>query len=292
MAKPYRLWKRGEVYYYRLRGSKHWKTTEQRTENDAIEFILNQVRVAGIPLDVRTDTTVREYLKPFYTDYCPHVLRLRAENKSITETHIASCRSLIDHKILTDPVADRKIHKLRRGEVLDFRARLLAKNGPRTVNRTIGVLKTAIKEGIFREELYRDPTAGVGNINYEMKESGVFDKEELRTLFPSDSLGPWKDRDSYVAFLIAATCGLRRGEIMALCWKHIDFDQMQIRIEQAWKNENILGKPKWQKIRRTPLPRQTATALKTLRFENMYVLPDSLVFLQYRRKTSKPLLVH
>ena len=82
------------------------------------------------------------------------------------------------------------VHQLRRRDIIDFRSRLFTKNGPRIVNRTLGVLKTALKEGYFREDLHRDPTAGIGNIKYEAKESGIFTQKELKNLFPPDSLGP------------------------------------------------------------------------------------------------------
>jgi hypothetical protein len=92
---------------------KRWKTTGKRTENEAVEFILDQVRSLGIPLDVGSETTLRELLEPYYTEHCPHVLRLRDERKSITHTHIKACRALIEKKILTDPIADINVNQLK-----------------------------------------------------------------------------------------------------------------------------------------------------------------------------------
>jgi len=278
MPKPFRLWKRGRYFYFKLRGQKTWKTTGQTTENTAVDFILTQIRSHAIKLDVRPDTTVREYLKPYYTDSCPHVIRLRSEGKNITAAYMRACQSLIKNKIDPDPISNKKIHDLKRGDILDFRARLLTKNGPRIVNRTIQILKTAFKEGYFREELYRDPTAGIGDIRYEPKKSGVFTRKELRKLFPEEDLGPWGDLQEYVVFLLAATWGMRRGEILALKWKHIDFDKGKINIESAWKDWATLGKPKWEKTRIVPLTPNLTQALKRLRAESMHVLPESFVF--------------
>jgi len=108
VAKPFRLWKRGRYFYYRIRGQKTWKTTGQTSENAAVEFILTEIRSHGIKLDVRPDTTVREYLNPYYTENCPHVMRLRNEGKSITASHMRSCRALIKNKINSDPIANKK----------------------------------------------------------------------------------------------------------------------------------------------------------------------------------------
>jgi len=64
-----------------------------------------------------------------------------------------------------------------------------------------------------------------------------------------------------------------------LCWKHIDFENSTVKIEQAWKfKTGELGLPKWNKIRATPLPAKTVKALKALRAESFPVLPDALVF--------------
>ena len=144
-----------------------------------------------------------------------------------------------------DRIADMTISDIRRADILDFRERLRKKAGPRTVNSVMTVLKTIFREGYFREELTRDPSIGIGAIRYEMRESGIFIKDEIKKLFPSDSLGPWQDQQDYTAFLIAATCGLRRGEILALRWRHLDFDKAEIRVEEAWKDKDEVGEPKW-----------------------------------------------
>ena len=60
--------------------------------------------------------------------------------------------------------------------------------------------------------------------------------------------------------------------------RHIDFENKQILVEQAWKDWNTLGKPKWNRTRTVPLPRRTAEALKVLRSESMHILPNSFVF--------------
>lgn len=39
---------------------------------------------------------------------------------------------------------------------------------------------------------------------------------------------------------------MRRGEVLALKWKHISFDESYIKVEDAWKNKKEIGKPKWE----------------------------------------------
>lgn len=141
------------------------------------------------------------------------------------------------------------------------------------------VWETCLREGVFREELSRDPCLGIGKINVPRREAGTFHVEELQKLFPEEGLGPWLDRQDYNCFLVAAATGLRSSEILALQWRHIDVDNNLARVEQAWKFKmHELGLPKWGRTRTTPLPAKTANALKELRAESLHVLPDALVF--------------
>ena len=53
-------------------------------------------------------------------------------------------------------------------------------------------------------------------------------EEEIKRLFEVT-----KDTDMEIPVLLASCCGMRRSEIAALTWKHIDFKQGTIRIERA-----------------------------------------------------------
>jgi len=147
------------------------------------------------------------------------------------------------------------------------------------VNRVIKTLKTCVKDGIYREELDRDPTLGVGYVREQKKERGIFNQQELASLFPKDGLGPWPDLSAYTCFLVAATTGMRRGEILALRWKDIDFNERVYHVRQAWKNDHEIGLPKWEKVRENlPLPEVTAQKLLEHRTQSLHVLPDALIF--------------
>jgi len=283
MAKPYGLWKRGRTYYYRLPGGS-WRSTGRSRQDEALAYVLDQIEKAKQEVARRARAAaavpLRAYLEPFYRwGSCPHVARLLAEKKQISPQHARNQRALIDRYIFKDPIADIAIQDLRRGDIVDFRGRMLAKVGDRQANRIIGVLKTCLKEGVYREEISKDPTLGVGNVHHVAQERGVFTPEELRRLFPSEGLGPWGDLQAFACFLVAATVGLRRGEVLALRWRDLDFGKLLLHVRQAWKDDTTLGPPKWGKVREElPLPEVTARRLKALRGASLHVLPDALVF--------------
>jgi integrase len=282
MAKPFGLWKRGKVYYYRLAGGA-WKSTGRSRQDRAIEYAMEQVQKAQQAAAERARRgeaiPLREYLQPFYKwDTCPHIARLLAEKKRCSRQHAQHRRGLLDNYVLKDSIADLAVQDLRRGHILDFRQRLLENQSPDLVNRIIGTLKTCLKEAVFREELEKDPTLGIGNIRHEPAERGIFTQEELRQLFPLKSPGPWGNLQAYTCFLVAATCGLRRGELLALRWGDLDFDGQILHVRQAWKSDKELGDPKWSQARSVPLPVRTAQRLKELRTASTHVLPAALVF--------------
>ncbi|MBA7675023.1 hypothetical protein ES703_83251 [subsurface metagenome] len=87
--------------------------------------------------------------------------------------------------------------------MLDLRSRLLTKNVPATVNKALGVVKVIFREALYREEINRDPTAGVGRVKYQKQERGIFTTEELRALFPDHGHGPWWDILDYTCFYLS-----------------------------------------------------------------------------------------
>jgi integrase len=282
MAVKYRFWKRGEVYYYRL-GAGPWKSTGCKRKDEATDYALERLAEAKRAQEAARRSleavSLREYLKPYYGPACPHVARLRGDKKQIGDEHIKHCRALLDKHVLKDTIADQNVRELRRADILDFKSRLLASLGDGQVNRILRVLKTCLKEGVYREELEHDPTAGVGNISYKSAARGVFSREELRALFPAKGLGPWASLQAFTCFLVAATVGARRSEILALRWGAVDLDKNEIHIREAWKSDTVLGSPKWGRLREgLALPTVTAGRLRALRAASLHVLPVGLVF--------------
>ncbi len=148
--------------------------------------------------------------------------------------------------------------------MLDLRSRLLAKRSPATVNKALGIVKVIFREALYREEINRDPTAGASKIKERKKERGIFTGEELRALFPDSGYGPWRDIHDYTCFYLAAVTGLRRGEILALRWRYINFERKVLMVSEAWKGGKEIGPPKWDHNRLVPLSPRTIEKLSRL----------------------------
>jgi integrase len=233
MNRTYLLFKLGHLWYYRLAGEKTFHTIGQRTRSKAEDFVIELIKsqeTKGRPRHI----TFRKYAQPFFDwDRCPHIRRLREEGKSTTRRHAKiECQRFEKH-ILSDPFADKRLSKITRADVLDLRSRPLAKSSPATVNKALGIVKMIFREALFLEEINCDPTAGVGRIKEQKVERGIFTTEEPRELFPEYGYGPWRDVHDYTCFYIATLTGLRRGEILSLRWRYIDFDRQFLTVIKA-----------------------------------------------------------
>jgi integrase len=200
--------------------------------------------------------SLKSYAAPFFLrESCPRAQHLAGEGKRIGDRHLREQRALLDRHILKDVLADKALAEISRGDVIAFRARILEKlpGKIRTVNKTIGVLKTIFREAVYREDLRSNPAQGIGNTKYQVNKSGVLSMEELKKLSPRIRPGSGRTLNGYTAFLLGAATGMRKGELLALRWIDIDFDAKMVQIRCAWKDRDQLGVPKSGEERFTPI---------------------------------------
>ena len=271
------------IYYYRLaddpRRVPH--STGKLTKHEANEFVKEMLEKKKEDKKKARTRTLGKYIKPFFIwDRCPHVRRLLEEGKSIGKTHVSKSRRWLELYVFPDAIMEKGIASITRDDLLKYRTSLIEKLGGKrnTANKVMSSLKTVFHEALFRQVIKFDPTSGIGNIKETRKEPGIFSPAELAALFPSSSLGPWQDCQDYTCFLLAATTGMRRGEILALEWRHIDFDKVVLRVDQAWKNRTELDDPKWGKKRVTPLPEVAVRMLHRLHDDSIRTGAEELVF--------------
>ena len=134
----------------------------------------------------QTKRTLGDCADPFYIwERCPHIERLVSEGKSITHNTAKINRGLLEKYILPSTIAGENISDIRRADVLDFRSGLAKTGvGAASINKITGILKTILKEAYFREDIDRDPTAGIGKVKELKKEKGIIIIDQA-----------WKGRD-------------------------------------------------------------------------------------------------
>jgi len=141
-----------------------------------------------------------------------------------------------------------RLTKLRAGHIAEAYAKALA-NGRRdgkgglsasTVVYMHRVLKQALAQAVALHELVRNEAAGIKPPKVERKQMKVLDTDGTAALIETA-----RHTTLFVPILLAATTGMRRGEIAALRWRHIDLDRSRISIEESAEQSkmNVRYKP-------------------------------------------------
>jgi integrase len=135
-----------------------------------------------------------------------------------------------------------------------------------------------LMHAIFRRsvKLYGLPANPLANVyRFRVRSSGdiqVFSPEEVWALVRAAK----SDADAAI-FLTAAFTGLRRGEVLALRWRDVDFASSTIRVRASYA-AGKLTTPKSGKVRAVPMAPDVASALAKLGDRGRYTGDDDFVF--------------
>jgi integrase len=263
VTKPFYLSRRGRVWYVRFRdpaGTILSARSSGKTNRTAAEA---WAREQAKHLTAGGDISLREWAERFFIPGCPHGDRVRLEGKLYSKRTEANYRGTLERDVLPDPIMGKRLCDLRRGDLLAFRSRMVAKRGPRRAAQVAySVLRLVIKEALFAELLERDPTLGIGQLAYAPRIRRALSLKELRVVLdPTRYANPvhWR------ATMIAALTGLRAGEVRGLQWADLDPAGI-IEVRHNLPGEaTALQPPKWGKMRLTPYPRALRALLEPLR---------------------------
>ena len=132
-----------------------------------------------------------------------------------------------------------------------------------------GIFETAIDNDI----IYKNPAK---NATYTSK----IEKHE-KHIYTDQQIAVAKEyfRDDFPDVCVMLETGIRRGELLGLMWKDIDFDSKTMRIERAIVDKQHGGidvvPPKWNSFRVIPISTELVKLIKELPHTSEYVLPNS-----------------
>jgi integrase len=135
----------------------------------------------------------------------------------------------------------------------------LGRLSPRTVNHMHVIFSGALKQAVRWRLLPRSPADDVDPPKVERHEMKVWDVAQITT-----ALELSRSWVVHMPVVLAALCGLRRGEIAALRWRHVDFERAQLSVTESAEQTKAgvrYKAPKSGKGRTVALPAMVVTEL-------------------------------
>lgn len=154
------------------------------------------------------------------------------------------------------------MEKVKPHHIAAFYRKQLDHLSPSSVRRLHALLRRSFSVAMKWGVIATNPVLQVDAPPLQHFEIDPLRVDELRTLLRTSA-----GTTMHVRWLIAATLGLRQGEVLGLRWSDIDLDVGQLRVRQSLQYQGgvlSLVQPKTPRSRRTvPLPNAVVDALRT-----------------------------
>ncbi len=141
---------------------------------------------------------------------------------------------------------------------------------PQTVKHCHRLLKQALEQAVKWQLTNRNPADAVEAPRVIKKDLTVLDAEQT-----ADLLEAMRETSFYIPSLISVTTGLRRGEVLALRWEHLDFDTSNMFVRQSLEQTSKglrFKEPKSKKPRQLAMPSLLVAELRRHKLEQAEAL--------------------
>ncbi len=290
--KPYNLYKRPSkkrkyIYYvqfYDEAGNRMIaRSTGQTSKSAAEAWAIEKIRRGVIISD--KNITFEKYAENWWIwDKCTYVKHRLARGANISRGYVDSMRGYLDRHILPcfgSKKLQRISSRMIESWLMDLKDKP-AKDGnllsPTTVNHCLTCLKIMFKEAVRLEYLHKSPAAGIMQLREKPKQKSILSIDEIRQLFQENNINlVWDgDRRHFTINILAASTGMRMGEIQALQLQ--DVHNNYISINFSWDRKYGLKEPKWNSQRQIPIPSKTFAYLQELISISPYQEPEDFIF--------------
>ena len=180
---------------------------------------------------------------------------------------------------IKEHLGSKQLNEIKRRDVKNFIGKLNGLSSKR--KKTILTVLSSIFENAIDDELVnvnpcQNTTKHCGNET--VNGITVLTPDEVQTLLENAAALPYK---VYTLYLVAVRTGLRIGELLALRWSDIDFENRYMEVSRNYDYlRDTYGPPKNKKTRTVDLSPATVEALKNLQAKRKVVSieGDDLVF--------------
>ena len=234
----------------------------KRTAEDWLRSTLDEARRGVLPGMVKTGAT--------FADAAAEWLRYVEHDRGRKPSTVEGYRAIVRSQLLPE-FGERPIESITTPMVETWISSMDRSASTRTK-------ALVLLHGIFKRarKVYDLPTNPVADVERPpMSRSGdieVFSPEEVMALVRAAA-----DEQDAAIFLTAAFSGLRRGELLALRWRDVDFTGSLIRVRASYAAGQVTT-PKSGKVRSVPMAPDVAKALAKLGERGYKTGDDDLVF--------------
>lgn len=192
-----------------------------------------------------TSTTLREAADAFLAGAEAGTIRAR-NGQPYRPSALRSYRRALTKRVLPD-LGARKLGDVTRFDLQDLVDRLLAEGlSSSTIQNTLMPLRAIYRRALRRGDVATNPTSLLEIPTGSVSRDRIASPAEAEQLLDALPLG---ERALWATAMYA---GLRRGELLALTWADVDFDDGLIRVERAWDPDaKVTIEPKSKAGRRT-----------------------------------------
>ncbi len=149
-----------------------------------------------------------------------------------------------------------------REQLQSFQLSLRQKLAAKTANAVLSAGTTALAWSVEQGTLATNPAERLRKFSGTSRKRGILSPQDARGVFQV----AWNDNRARVGNLVAMTCGLRAGEVIALRREDIGDDRLHVR--HSWSFADGLKAPKNGEVRTVPLLREVRDELLKLADSN------------------------
>lgn len=228
---------------------------------------------------LRNAITLKQYTHDFFKwGQCSWIRRQHAKGRSFSPSVAKSRRGHLDNHILPK-FGKRLLTEINPVEVENWLLTLELSN--QTKNHILYTLGIVLKEAKRERRVPFNPLADVESLGIQSNKPDTLSNAELEKLFPRDRKKfkkNWPLVWHGVLYALAASSGMRSGELRALKWGAVLWKQGGVLVLQAIRDDNSIADPKGGSRRAIPLPQRTMDLLEWWHGLTRFPGPGDYVF--------------